>query len=372
MSKKEIRLIEPLLPPLEEVTAYLKEIWAKGWLTNEGDFHERFQNKLCNYLEAPYLSLLCNGTLSLKLAMQALELSGEVITTPFTFVGTVDAIAEAGLKPVFVDVDPDTGCIDAKRIEQALTPFTSAILGVHIFGYPCNTKLLDEIGRKYNLRIIYDAAQAFGVRVNGIPICNFGDISTLSFHATKIFNTAEGGAVVSADSNLIRRINDLRNFGIRSETEIVCEGTNAKMDELRAALGLANLPLVKKAVEARKAVYDYYIQELKGIEGLSFFKHYDNVEYNYSYFPIIIDAEKFGITRDGLYKRLREEGILVRKYFYPLISNLNFYKDCAATSVENLPVANKIADSVLCLPCHHRLTREELYTVSEALKSANR
>ncbi len=370
--KKEIPLIRPLLPKLGEIIPHLEKIWENQWLTNEGEFHNRLEEELKHKLGVPFLSLMSNGTLPLITALHALHLKGEIITTPYSFVGTTHAITWQGLTPVFVDVEPESGCIDPKRIEEAITPATSAILGVHIYGNPCATEEIEDIASRHNLKVIYDAAHTFCVEQNGESILLKGDISTLSFHATKVFNTAEGGALVTSDPEINHRVRDLRNFGIESETDIVCPGINSKMDEIRAALGLANLNYVEQAISSRKKVDETYRELLWDVEGISLFHYREGIKPNFGYFPIFIDEKKFGISRDSLYQALKEKGIYTRRYFYPLISNLDFYRHLPSANPINLPMANKMSETVLCLPCHPALTQEDIYSVSEALKDAKR
>lgn len=358
--KQPITVTAPLLPNLEEFEKELKEIWNCKWITNNGTYHARLEAALCEYLKVPYISLFTNGTLPLITALQALRITGEVITTPYSFVATTHALWWNGIKPVFVDIDPATGNMDPDRIEAAITPRTTAILPVHVYGKPCRTKEIQEIADRYGLRVIYDAAHAFGVEVDGKSILNAGDMSTLSFHATKVFNTIEGGALVVHDAEMKKRIDYLKNFGFAGETEVVGPGINGKIDEIRCAYGLLNLKQVDAAIEARHQVAIRYRQALRSIEGISFFDDMPGVRHNYSYFPIFVDAEKYGMTRDELYFKLREQGIWGRRYFYPLISTFSTYKGLESARPENLPKATTMADSVICLPMHHELSDENL------------
>ena len=355
-TKNIITVTSPLLPDLDDFHAMLREIWDSKWITNNGDFHQRLEAALCEYLKVPYISLFTNGTLPLITALQALNISGEVITTPYSFVATTHSIWWNGIKPVFVDIDPATGGIDPDRIEAAITPRTTAIMPVHVYGKPCRTKEIQDIADKYGLRVIYDAAHAFGIEVNGESILNEGDMSTLSFHATKVYNTIEGGALVMHDAKTKQRIDYLKNFGFAGETEVVAPGINGKMDEVRAAYGLLNLRLVDACIEARHQVAIRYREALRPIDGITFWDDMPGVRHNYSYFPIFVDAERYGMTRDELFNKLRGQGILARRYFYPLISDFSTYRGLPSATRENLPNATRMADTVLCLPIHHQLT----------------
>ena len=355
-----ITVTSPLLPDLDEFQQLLRSIWDSKWITNNGSFHKRLEVALCEYLKVPYISLFTNGTLPLLTALQALRITGEVITTPFSFVATTHSIWWNNCKPVFVDIDPATGNIDPDKIEAAITPQTSAIMPVHVYGQPCDTKRIQEIADKYGLKVIYDAAHAFGVEVNGESILNAGDVSTLSFHATKVFNTIEGGAMVMHDSEMKQRIDYLKNFGFAGETTVVGPGINSKMDEVRSAYGLLNLKQVDAAIEARHRVAIQYRTALHDIPGITFFDDMPNVRHNYSYFPIFVSANEFGITRDELYFKMKENGVLGRRYFYPLICSFSTYRGLPSSTRENLPNAHKMADSVICLPMHHALSQEDI------------
>lgn len=355
-----ITVTSPLLPPLEEFIPYLEEIWNSKWITNNGHFHQELENALCEYLGVKYISVFTNGTLPLITALQALRITGEVITTPYSFVATSHAIWWNGLQPVFVDVDPITGNIDPDKIEAAITPRTTAIMPVHVYGNPCDTEKIDTLAKKYNLKVIYDAAHAFGVKVNGKSILEAGDISTLSFHATKTYNTIEGGALICHSAEMKQQIDYLKNFGFEDETVVVAPGINSKMDEVRAAYGLVNLKHVDAAIEHRQKIAYQYRNALQDVNGISFLNDIEGVRHNYSYFPIFIDAEEYGMTRDELYFKLKENGVLGRRYFYPLISDFSPYKSYIYASKENLPNANKLADTVICLPLHAELTEADV------------
>lgn len=365
--EKKITVTSPLLPDLDEFTGLLKEIWASKWITNNGSFHRQLEKELCDYLKVPYISLFTNGTLPLITALQALRVTGEVITTPYSFVATTHSLWWNGIKPVFVDIDPVTGNLDPDNIEAAITPKTTAIMPVHVYGQPCDTEKIQRIADTYGLKVIYDAAHAFGVEVNGKSVLNAGDVSTLSFHATKVYNTIEGGALVMHDEEMKRRIDYLKNFGFRSEVEVVAPGINSKMDEIRAAYGILNLRQVDGAIEARKRTADAYREALRGVRGIRFLEDKPEVRHNYSYFPIFIDAEAYGMTRDELYERMKERNVLGRRYFYPLISDFTTYRGLPSASPANLPRAHKIANSVICLPMYHNLTGRDVERVVEII-----
>ena len=371
-----ITVTSPLLPDLGEFNEMLKQIWDSKWITNMGQFHKQLEEALAKYLHVPYVCLFTNGTLPLITALQALRITGEVITTPYSFVATTHAIWWNGCKPVFVDIDPSTGNIDPDKIEAAITPATTCIMPAHVYGKPVDTKRIQEIADKYGLRVIYDAAHAFGVEVPAeqygleayddkwlAGIMNAGDMSTLSFHATKVYNTIEGGALVVHDENTKKRIDNLKNFGITDEVTVVAPGINGKMDEMRSAYGLLNLKQVDMAISARKEVTKKYREVLRPVEGVSFWDDMPGVRHNFSYFPIFIDADRFGVTRDDLYFKMKEQGVLCRRYFYPLISNFPTYRGLPTSNKENLPLANKMADEVLCLPIHHALKDDDIQKI---------
>ena len=366
MDKNIITVTSPLLPDLEEFQDLLKEIWESKWITNNGSFHQRLEKALADYLKVPYVSLFTNGTLPLITALQALRISGEVITTPYSFVATTHALWWNGIKPVFVDIDWKTGCLDPNKIEAAITPKTTAIMPVHVYGKPCDTKAIQDIADKYGLKVIYDAAHAFGVEVNGDSVLNAGDMSTLSFHATKVYNTIEGGAMVMHDEKTKKRIDYLKNFGFAGETEVVAPGINSKMDEMRSAYGLLNLKQVDAAIEARHQVAIKYRAALKDVEGIEYWNDLPGVKHNYSYFPIFVHRS-YRMTRDELYFKMREHGVYGRRYFYPLISDFSTYRGLPSATKENLPVATKMAKCVICLPMHHRLNAEYTQRVIDCI-----
>lgn len=367
MDNELITVTSPLLPNLDDFNEMLKQIWASKWITNNGSFHKQLEKELAVYLKVPYISLFTNGTLPLITALQALRITGEVITTPYSFVATTHALWWNGIKPVFVDIDPTTGNINPDKIEVAITPKTTAIMPVHVYGKPCDTKRIQEIADQYGLKVIYDLAHAFGVEVNGESILNAGDLSTLSFHATKVYNTVEGGAMVMHDEKMKKRIDYLKNFGFANETTVVGPGINSKMDEVRSAYGLLNLKQVDAAIEARHQVAIKYREVLRNVEGVTFFDDIPGVRHNYSYFPIFIDAKKYGMTRDELYFKMKEQNVLGRRYFYPLISEFSTYRGLESAKPENLPEAHKMADSVICLPMHHALSNDDIQRILDSI-----
>lgn len=367
MDNKQITVTSPLLPNLDDFNGMLKQIWESKWITNNGQFHKQLEKELAAYLKVPYISLFTNGTLPLITALQALRITGEVITTPYSFVATTHALWWNGIKPVFVDIDPATGNINPDKIEAAITPKTTAIMPVHVYGKPCDTKRIQEIADQYGLKVIYDAAHAFGVEVNGESILNAGDLSTLSFHATKVYNTVEGGAMVMHDEKMKKRIDYLKNFGFANETTVVGPGINSKMDEVRSAYGLLNLKQVDAAIEARHQVAIKYREALRNVEGITFFDDMPGVKHNYSYFPIFVDAKKYGMTRDELYFKMKEQNVLGRRYFYPLISEFSTYRGLESAKPENLPEAHKMADSVICLPMHHALNNDDIQRILDCI-----
>jgi dTDP-4-amino-4,6-dideoxygalactose transaminase len=360
---KQITVTSPLLPNLDEFHALLKEIWESKWITNNGSFHRQLEKELAAYLKVPYISLFTNGTLPLITALQAMRITGEVITTPYSFVATTHSLWWNGIKPVFVDIDPNTCNLDPAKIEAAITPKTTAIMPVHCYGKPCDTKGIQAVADKYGLKVIYDAAHAFGVEVDGESILKAGDMSTLSFHATKVYNTIEGGALIMHDEATKKRIDYLKNFGFADETTVVAPGINSKVDEMRAAYGILNLRQVDAAIAARQKVAQRYREALRDVPGVTFFDDMPSVRHNYSYFPIFIDTEKYGMTRDELYFKMKNSNVLGRRYFYPLISEFSTYRGLPSAGADNLPVATKIADSVICLPMHHELSSEDVERV---------
>lgn len=373
---ERITVTSPLLPDLDEFHALLKQIWDKKWITNNGSFHRQLERELAEYLGVPYISLFTNGTLPLITALQALHITGEVITTPYSFVATTHSIWWNGAHPVFVDVDPLTGNIDPDKIEGAITPRTTAIMPVHVYGKPCDVERIDTIAKKYNLKVIYDAAHAFGVTHKGKNVLEYGDLSTLSFHATKVYNTIEGGAMIMHDAEMKQRIDYLKNFGFAGETEVVGPGINSKMDEIRSAYGILNLRQVDSAIAMRRKVARQYVEALKGIEGLTTFPYieesFGNEEQqttlNYSYFPIFVDEKQYGMSRDELYFKMKDNDVLGRRYFYPLISTFATYRTLPSANPQNLPNAHRLADTVICLPIHHALSKAEVNRIISLIK----
>ena len=374
-NNKKITVTSPLLPPLEELMPYLQDIWDRKWLTNNGLYHQELEKALCKYLKVPYISLFTNGTLPLITALQALRVTGEVITTPYSFVATTHSLWWNGIKPVFVDIDPATCNLDPAKIEAAITPKTTAIMPVHCYGKPCDVKGIQEVADKYGLKVIYDAAHAFGVEINPLgemsgdytSILNFGDMSTLSFHATKVYNTVEGGALIMHDEETKKRIDYLKNFGFAGETEVVAPGINSKMDEIRSAYGLLSLKKVDDSIAARKRVAEIYRSELRNIPGIRFFDDMPGVKHNYSYFPIFVEKD-YGMSRDELYFKMKANNVLGRRYFYPLISTFSTYRGLESSNPKNLPIATRIADEVICLPMHDALSENDIQRVIECIR----
>lgn len=367
-STKPITVTSPLLPDLDEFIPYLKQIWDSKWITNNGDFHQQLEQALCEYLGVDYISVFTNGTLPLITAFQALNIrKGEVITTPYSFVATTHAIWWNGLTPVFVDVDPITGNIDPDKIETAITENTVAIMPVHVYGNPCDTAKIDALAKTYNLKVIYDAAHAFGVKVDGKSILQHGDMSTLSFHATKVFNTIEGGALICHSAEMKQQIDYLKNFGFEDEVTVMAPGINSKMDEIRAAYGLLNLRQVDSAIAHRKQVAQNYREGLKNIKGITCMHEIEGVSHNYSYFPIFVNEREYGMSRDALYEKMKAANVLGRRYFYPLISTFSPYSSLPSSNIANLPIANNLANAVICLPMHAELTDEDVDRVLSSI-----
>ncbi|MBN3082790.1 DegT/DnrJ/EryC1/StrS family aminotransferase [Pectobacterium polaris] len=356
--KNPIYVTSPLLPPLEEFTPYLEEIWKNKYLTNNGAFHQRLENELAQYLGVEYLSLFSNGTLALLTALQTLRITGEVITTPYSFVATSHSLLWNGLKPVFVDIDPVTCNLDPDKIEEAITPATSAILPVHCYGIPANVERIQQLADNYGLRVIYDAAHAFGVKKDGVSVLNHGDLSILSFHATKVFNTIEGGAIICPDAKTKKRIDYLKNFGFADELTVVAPGINGKMNEVQAAFGLLQLNYIDSALLNREKIYNRYCERLNDIPGIRLINVPKNVTWNYAYCPIFVDSS-FPVDREVLYEKLKEKNIYTRRYFYPLISSFPMYRGLESVIKNDLSVANYISNMVLCLPIYPDLAGDE-------------
>jgi dTDP-4-amino-4,6-dideoxygalactose transaminase len=371
-SNKHIFVTKPFLPPLEEFTSLLKQIWNSHTLTNNGPFHQELEKQLCRYLGVRYISLFSNGTLALVTALQTLHITGEVITTPYTFVATTHALWWNNIKPVFIDIEPDTFNIDPCKIESAITPQTTAILPVHVYGNPCNVQKIKEIADAYGLKVIYDACHTFGVTIKGIPVLNFGDLSVMSFHATKVYNTFEGGAIICHDEVTKKRIDNLKNFGFVNETTVVTPGINAKMNEIQAAMGLLQLKYIDNCIKKRKEIVTHYREKLKNITGLTYLKDMPDIKHCYSYFPIFIKKDQFGISRDELYEELKKHYIFGRRYFYPLISQLPTYRGLESAKPGKMPISEQVAEEVLCLPIYPELDEITVKRISEVITRCER
>lgn len=369
MINKQIYVTQPSLPPIEEYIELLRQIWDNKILTNGGPFHQQFEKKLAEYLGVKYISLFSNGTLALVTALQTLHITGEVITTPFSFVATSHSLWWNGIKPVFVDIEPDYCNINVNKIEVAITPKTTAIMPVHVYGNPCNVDEIQKIADAYGLKVIYDAAHAFGVRLNENSILNYGDLSILSFHATKVFNTFEGGAIICHDEKTKKRIDFLKNFGYDGELRVVAPGINAKMNEMQAAFGLLQLKYVDQSIIKRKIITEHYKELLSDINGLSFQNDMKDLHYNYPYFPIFIDEKSFGKSRDELNEFLKSHHYFGRRYFYPLISQFSTYKELTSSDPLNLPVAELKTKQVLCLPIYPDLELSEVKNICSLIKT---
>lgn len=363
-----IYVTQPYLPPLSEFDQYLKQIWERKWLTNNGQFHQQLEKELAEFLGVPYICLFANGALALVTALQSLRIKGEVITTPFSFVATSHSLWWNNIKPVFVDIDPIYGNLNPDCLEAAITTQTTAIMPVHVYGNPCDNGKIQKIADTYGLKVIYDAAHAFHVKKNGQSILNWGDLSILSFHATKVFNTFEGGAIICHNLTTKKRLDDLKNFGIHDEVTVVAPGINAKMNEVQAAFGLLQLRYIEQLINKRKQITFLYRQLLKDVEGISLMQDIEGVDHNYSYFPVFID-ENFRTSRDELYEELKLKNIFTRRYFYPLISEFTTYKGLPSSSPANLPVATKIAAQVLCLPIYPDLEESTVEMICQLIKS---
>lgn len=362
MNDEPVFVTRPYLPPLEEFIPYLEAIWENKILTNCGPFHRKLEVALGEHLGVENIALFSNGTIALITALQALRVVGEVITTPYSFVATSHSLLWNGIRPVFVDVDPNTLNIDPKKIEAAITPHTTAIMAVHCYGRPCDVVAIQEIADVYNLKVIYDAAHAFGVNDEEGSVLRHGDLSVLSFHATKVFNTFEGGAIICPDEKTKRRIDHLKNFGIVDELTVVAPGINGKMSEINAAFGMLQLQHMPQVLSRRKEIDRIYRDALSGVKGVRILQNAEGVTSNYSYFPILVEDE-YPVDRDGLYQELKDENVYARRYFYPLISDFPMYRGLPTADRENLPVATEAASRVLCLPIYPDLQRSELERV---------
>lgn len=370
-NNKPIYVTQPSLPDLSEFMPYLEQIWENKILTNNGPFHQQLEKELANFLGVPYISLFVNGTLALVTALQVLRITGEVITTPYSFVATTHSLWWNNIKPVFVDIEPDFCNIDPEKMEAAITPKTTAILPVHVYGNPCKVERIQEIADIYGLKVIYDAAHTFGVNYKGQSICNYGDLSILSFHATKVFNTMEGGAIICHDAATKKRIDYLKNFGFAGETKVMAPGINSKMNEMQAALGLVQLKHYAANTEKRKAIVEIYRKGLADVKGISLLAEPENTETNNAYFPLFVDEKEYGISRDQLYEKLKQNNIFGRRYFYPLISEFPMYKSLDSANPEDLKVAEKIAEQVICLPIYPELEIEKVIKIGQVIKKTN-
>lgn len=366
--KKTIYITEPIFPDLGRFSQQLESVWESKWLSNGGAKHQLLEKNLAEFLKAPYISLFNNGTIALMVAIKSLNLQGEIITTPFTFPATPNSITWNGIKPVFCDIDPDSFNIDAYKIESMITPETSAILAVHVFGNPCNVNKIKEIADYYGLKVIYDAAHAFGTEINGVGIGNFGDVSMFSFHPTKLFHTAEGGALTFNDRNLKERIEILKNFGIKNQEEVVMPGINGKMNELSSIMGLLVLEIFKDEQAKREKILTIYHENLKNVEGINFYIQDKTITNSYQYFCIRIDEKKYGKSRDYVHDALKRYNVITRKYFFPLCSNYAFYKHLPSSCKNNLPVANTVVNEVLCMPFYGGLSAEDIDRICLMIK----
>lgn len=362
-----IYVTQPLLADLDDVNEMIKEIWKSNQISNNGKMAQQLESELANFLGADYLSVFVNGTVALEIACKALRLSGEVITTPFTFAATANSLAWNNIKPVFCDIEEDTFNINPDLIESLITKDTSAIMPVHVYGNPCNVERIQQIADKYNLKVLYDAAHAFGVKINDKPITSFGDISMLSFHATKVYNTIEGGALVYNTTNLKERADLLKNFGIQADGDVVEPGTNGKLNEVQAAIGILLLKKVEDEINRRREITNLYRKLLKDVPGITTSKDVTGVTHNYPYFPIKVNKDEYGLSRDQLSDKLKEFNVIARKYFYPICSNFQCYRDINSASKSKLPVANKVSEMVLCLPLHGKLLDDEVAKICDII-----
>jgi dTDP-4-amino-4,6-dideoxygalactose transaminase len=370
-NRPNVLVTRPYMPPLDDFIPYLEKIWESRWLTNDGQFHQQLEKSLCEYLGLEHISLFSNGTLALITALQAERITGEVITTPYSFVATSHSLLWNGIQPVFADIAPGTFNLDPAKVEAAITPRTTAIMPVHVYGEPCQTEEIQRIADTYGLKVIYDAAHAFGVRKNGTSVLNHGDLAVLSFHATKVFNTFEGGAIVCHDAKTKKRIDYLKNFGIADEVTVVAPGINGKMNEIQAAFGLLQLQHMEHVLRSRQHIDHMYREALNGVEGLTVPTPPPAVDRNYAYFPILI-GKSFPISRDALYHRLRDNGVFPRRYFFPLISSFPMYRGLPSAQVSNLPEATRVSQEILCLPIYPDLTEGDRTMVCDVIRSCSK
>lgn len=366
---KPFYITQPLLPDINQMNEMIKGIWESNQLSNNGNMVKQLEKDLSNFLNTDYLSIFANGTIALQLACKVLRLSGEVITTPFTFAATVNSLLWNNIKPVFCDIEEDTFNMNPDLIESLITQDTTAIMPVHVFGTPCNVEKIQQIADKHGLKVVYDAAHAFGVEIDGKPISSFGDISMFSFHATKVYHTIEGGALTFKDVYSKERADSLRNFGIQDTGNITEPGTNGKLNEVQAAVGILLLKVVEDEIEKRKEITNLYRKLLENIPGITTSKDIEGVKYNYPYFVIRVDKKEYGLSRDELYEELKKYNVFSRKYFYPLCSNFQCYRDIPSASVSRLPVANKIAEMVLALPMHGRMLNSDVENICSIIQS---
>jgi len=365
--EKPIYVTRPFLPPIEEFCEGINEIWQTKWLTNNGPILNRFTQCLTNYFATDNICLFNNGTLALQIGLQGMEISGEVITTPFTFVATTHALYWNKIRPVFVDIEPDYYTIDPQKVEEAITPWTTAILAVHVFGHPCDLDALADIARRYNLKLIYDAAHAFGVSINGRSIAHYGDLSMFSFHATKLYHSIEGGMLTFQDAGLKQKFDYLKNFGFKNETEVVMPGTNAKMNEFQALMGEMLLKYVPEIIETRKRIYHVYKEQLSDVPGIKLPPSLpDGMMYNYAYMPIKVDNKEYGLSRDGLYEEMKKYNVFTRRYFYPLLNEYACYRSVSV--IDPLLVSRKVAEQILTLPIYSYLTEESVERICQIIK----
>lgn len=369
MSEKPVFVTQPFLPSLEEFIPYLEKIWDNKILTNGGPMHQQLEAALCAYLEVEHVALFNNGTIALLTALQALRVTGEVITTPYSFVATAHSLLWNGIKPVFVDIDPETLNIDPSKIEAAITPQTTAILPVHCYGNSCDVEQIQQIADTYNLKVIYDAAHAFAIKDEGGSILRHGDLSVLSFHATKVFNTFEGGAIICPDALSKQRIDRLKNFGFVDELTVVAPGINGKMSEVNAAFGLLQLQHIDEAISRRSQIDTMYRKQLKAVKGIRCIDTITGRSANYSYFPILVETE-YPLSRDQLYQRLQGHNIFARRYFYPLISEFSMYRGMPSACRSNLPIASSMAERVLCLPIYPALDNDDIERIVAVMQEA--
>jgi len=365
--KIPIYVTRPNLPPLEKLQPYLEEIWKNKILTNDGPFHKKFEKALAEHLDVEHINLFTNATIALVVGLQALRITGEVITTPFSFVATTHSLKWNGITPVFCDIEEETLNIDPDKIEALITPKTTAIMPVHVYGHPCDTEKIQAIADKYGLKVIYDAAHAFGIKVNDKNLFLAGDMSVISFHGTKLFTTFEGGAIISKDEKLKKRMDYLKNFGFSDELTVIAPGINGKMNEFQSVIGLLSLEIVEQEIANRKKVAETYFELLRDVKGIKVFDNFNDYKYNYAYFPVLIDEKEFGASRENVYDELRKQNIFVRRYFYPLISNMPTYRSLPSSGKENLPVANKIGDQILCLPIYGDLENEKIVDICKII-----